>query len=212
MLIQSISSRCFLAFTFAVVLPVFADEYRYFYPCDSGVVDCGSFQKHWYGDFGLAGASVNLDPFGSGPGSYYPSASNVLGETIGNITWPFQIPVPGYGVSGGQPFCIPLDGACVIDIDGVAPVDINNNGTFLFTGLNDPFFNLIGFGSTMSRLELPLIPYLGGRLLFVSAGGLYGINDANQILANVVVLGGTAGGDEVEGVLSPFQVSPEPSS
>lgn len=80
----SIFAPCFLAL--AVIQPAAADSfptYNYFYSCDSGVVDCSTFQPHYYGDFGMTDPPVVIGlPSGDYFGKSTVIASNVLGEVI----------------------------------------------------------------------------------------------------------------------------------
>jgi len=66
-----------------LALPIWADPfptYSYFYSCDSGVVDCTAFPRHWYGDYGMNG----IAPDSEYPGfQFHATASNVRGEAIG---------------------------------------------------------------------------------------------------------------------------------
>ena len=141
-----------------------ADLLISFYSCDSGIVDCSSFPAHYYGDFGLSGhPPINV---------YMPSdayqvtvtESNIHGQVIGYIS---SVYLPGNGAIFGA------NGAAVMLPDQGdefnAPVDINNNGVFLFNVLNGGRLSeaYISFGSAGMQ---PLRNYLDEPALLGQLG------------------------------------------
>jgi hypothetical protein len=78
----------------AIGLPAMADTfpvsgiptYRYFYTCDSGVVDCINFDRNqdYYGNFGTNG-TVPTNWIGSGPADFKAFVSNENGEVLGKL-------------------------------------------------------------------------------------------------------------------------------
>src|SRR5262245_5390256 len=67
----------------------FLPTYSYVYSCDSGVVDCNAFPKHWYGDYGYpqADTAYMWPNLGSSVPIYGSSvvASNSKGDAIGYV-------------------------------------------------------------------------------------------------------------------------------
>jgi hypothetical protein len=121
------------AFLLILAIPLQADVfplYEHFYPCDSGVMNCAAFSKHWYGDFGLTG----LKPCDVGyelVEGMFPFASNSRGEVIGSAS-PEGTYAPVYGVNGVV-YCI---AGCPDNSGSILPVDINNHGYYLFSYYN----------------------------------------------------------------------------
>jgi hypothetical protein len=180
--------------------------YHYFYPCSSGVVDCGTFQlnHNYYGDFGMNGAMVTNWP---SPGTTYRFSvqmSNARGEVIGAVDYLGGNPAFAYGYQGTV--------ACpILCYDGGA-------GSWTARGINaDGLYvvgsGLVGLGSQVKRLGFAFgSPYATEQALdlwnFTLGVGSdiivpLGINDRGQILADVSAVG--------EGVFSPTAV-PEPTT
>ena len=140
-------------------------DYQYFYPCDLGVMDCDAFPKHDYGDFGMSGGEAALMTPAGLRGSYSVNviASNIRGEVIGLVDLEAGPPNPVYG-SGGTVYMISQIADPIIP----GPVDINNNGLYLFNdfGGNGRFWrgSMAGRQSTICSIGLPSRRNLASRV------------------------------------------------
>jgi len=178
--------------------------YPYFYTCESGVVDCSGFGMHGGGGWSNGLPSIGFPElalsFGLN-GYLQVTAANSRGEAIGTIYGGSLVGsgLAGYAGLDGQSYCLRYCG------EYTYPVDINNNGLFLFNSAGSGFAQIgfgsaVGFPSTSSlQVDQSAIPAgIGGDIW-----GL-GINDSNQVLVSFI-------SSPVKGVLSPFAV-PEPSA
>jgi hypothetical protein len=187
--------------------------YRYFYSCSSGVVDCVNFDRNqnYYGDFGMNGLVPTN--WGNGPASFHVDMSNKRGEVIGRVN-AINADSMAYGLNGVV-MCVA--GGCRDMADH--PVALNDNGLFLFYSGYGPSCAYIGYGfneiaelgpSTMgvgTSCGLADVLHLSNFQFGEIRGvGTLGINNDNQILANILTEQGP-----VQGVLSPSAV-PEPTT
>ncbi len=199
-------------------LPAMADlagipTYRYFYTCDSGVVDCVNFDRNhnYFGDYGMSGVVPANWPDGVDGGGLWVAVSNHKGEVFGLV-----FSETGHGLAygyGGQVVCVGGLRFDCTDLDWAA-IGINDNGLYVFDTGHGP---CIGFGfdgiadlggcdiAEYSVLDVPNFP----KYSLVYA---LGINDENQVLATVELctFDGCAPGGPITGVFSPTPV-PEPS-
>lgn len=172
-----------------LALPAWADgiqtTYPYFYPCASGIVDCTSFSVH---DYAYTGPLQWISENGTRYGNFHPDAVNASGEAIGTIL-----------LGGGDDGEIDVGYATSTsirdmgDIQGAHPIDINNDGLYIFNFTFD-LGPIIGKGGSIGNVSGP-----GGTTYIL----VHALNDSDQILADVL---------GVEGVLSTTPIVPEPSS
>ena len=196
--------RSLLLYLALGVIPGSADiQNYYFYWCDSGVVDCSTFQHHDYGGYGIfssppiiAGTKLPLTDYQS----YSVLASNNRGEVLLRIQ-EFIGTQGGYGVNG-QMYAL---GCCGSEF---VAGDINNNGVYAWSGGNPGYTFYIGSGP--QPFQVPTIEIQNGPgpdpLDF---GVVVAINESDQVLENLY-----EGPDHNlrQGVFSPFPVGvPEPA-
>jgi hypothetical protein len=190
-----------------LAMPALADTvpiptYNYFYPCSSGVVDCSSFSKHWYGDFGLTGVTpVELQSLLGPTSTGAIISSNARGQVVGNISDArlFNDGTPTFGYAG-EMHC--FGGSC-------------SDTSFRFTDINDKGlavgFEQIGPGVLLianfdaNYWPLSLNTFGTG---YTAVGRSVLINDFDMVLVNAQPL---VGGPTILGVFSPTPI-PEPAS
>jgi hypothetical protein len=192
------------------------EMFDYFYPCGVGVVNCSQFPKHYYGDFGMTGSNLPLqgdstDVTGGYNYGTAVTASNIHGVVIG-IMSTFWFPLGFTGVNG-----IINPNRDTYGVDGhFSPVDINNNGTYLFNihgagGVDNRV--IVGRDNLLSLINGPAIAsqFPGAQDVGYFDQIAYGINDLDQILVDLSIFYGNGEFRMVRGVLSPFAV-PEPAT
>ncbi len=188
-----------------------ADEYNFFYSCDSGIVNCADFPKHYNGDFGMNGQPpLGFDQGVTGGESYSAvvTESNIHGEVIGDLGT-FNGNYGFYGFGGTIYPDLGTQG-----VDGLfLPVDINDNGTYLYdiqlASGNAVFVN---HDNLRQLINSPAIAaQFGAQAVGDFDNFAYGLNDQNQILLDLSVYYAPGDVRTVEGVLSPTAV-PEPST
>jgi PEP-CTERM motif len=200
-----------------LVLPALADHmpfptYSYFYTCDSGIVNCSDFRRHYYGDFGMTDVQPAdwTQPYYAGTGIML---SNSRGEVLGQAGgFGFEPPVYGFN---GQVYCIY---GC--PDEPFHAIDINEDGLIL---LQYFYWPMLARGSaTMGSVQteiLTLDPVLRSSLAeqfgvpiweiqdFLGGSGFaLGLNEEDQVLMRFNTPNGA-----VMGVLSPDPI-PEPTT
>lgn len=184
----------------------------YFYPCDSGVVDCGTFQHHNFGDFGLASVRPsNWDEGSLGPDFPWRGwegliASNSKGQVLGSL-----LHLSGYTFIYGE------SGATIVptwtpDSTSSLHGDISEHGVWALVAYRYFAWTLVGRGSEVLGPLGDIIygPVTPGTPARYRVWDIHAINESNQLLVTIVDWRGTED-MLIWGVASPYQV-PEPSA